>query len=100
MNKHTPGPWDFPKEQSAIRYTVNDMHNRHVAMVSCYCAKQGDEVENLANAQLIAAAPDMLEALKSLVSFTERTTEGWTEADLEILDQAQTAIAKATGGDA
>lgn len=52
-----------------------------------------------ANARLIAAAPDLLEALQALLEIAEGEypREQWAEFYKPILD-AQAAIAKATGG--
>lgn len=65
MSKHTPGPWEI---DSGMRTAINK-GGKHVAMVSFY--KDGtpnsvDEIEHEANARLIAAAPEMLEALKAV----------------------------------
>lgn len=43
-----------------------------------------------ANARLIAAAPDLLDALKEVVRISDRKHDAW--------DAARAAIAKATGG--
>jgi hypothetical protein len=53
--------------------------------------------EHTANAALIAAAPDMLEALRELVIAAEAA--GWDLDDLNapILNAARAAIAKAEG---
>jgi len=45
--------------------------------------------ESLANARLIAAAPDLLEALKSVVMISDRKHDAW--------DRAHAVIAKAEG---
>lgn len=63
--KFTPGPWFIRPD--GPRYTVNqEGTNRHVAMVSCYNAEEGDDVENLGNANLIKIAPLMYEALECI----------------------------------
>lgn len=93
-NAHTPGPWLIipggdewsqgriatiePKPETMISenyWTVAEVNNRR------------DERE--ANARLISAAPDLLEALEAVVSVADRAT---TEFDL-----ARAAIAKARG---
>jgi hypothetical protein len=55
-----------------------------------------DEIEDKANARLIAAAPDLLAVLQEL----EESVEYWSEYDvpLGIVDRIRAAIAKATGG--
>jgi hypothetical protein len=51
MEGKATGPeWEVNSEP---KYSVN-AHAKHVAMVSCYKSKEGDEQENIANARLIA----------------------------------------------
>ncbi len=92
MSKHTPGPW------YAVGYWVE--HGDSVADI-CTCDPAAIEQEHLgrtsaeieANARLIAAAPDLLEALKSMpqsMAATDDDLMRWVE-------KARAAIAKATG---
>lgn len=63
--KHTPGPWvstDIPSEP-IVRSDELD-----VSVALCFDVT-GDE--QLANARLIAAAPDLLEALKAVKTILE-----------------------------
>lgn len=62
--KFTPGPWVI--DPNGLSYTVNDCAGRHVAMVSCFKSIVGDDIQNIANAHLIAAAPDLYEAVKKM----------------------------------
>lgn len=86
MSKHTPGPWFYdvhPDKSQAIfwdsrGYTV--FHLSHTFP---------NDVR--ANARLIAAAPDLLAALKDAVEIAE--SQG------HIVKTARAAIAKATGGE-
>lgn len=55
MNKHTPGPWSEPGTFGATRFEVQGS-NRRVAVV--------DTIED---ARLIAAAPELLEALQAIL---------------------------------
>ena len=70
MSKHTPGPWD-------PHYSPNDgwsvWHDPRVhgdkkrgQVIICADMRAGAETE--ANARLIAAAPDMLEACKAALA--------------------------------
>ena len=67
--KHTPGEW-------AVSKTVNDFTiyaadtNKDVALVYNYSRSVPDE-EAKANANLIAAAPAMLETLKQVLSWLD-----------------------------
>lgn len=79
MSKHTPGPWVVdgyeisPKSNmelatcSVLPMDWNEGRSRHV---------HGDESE--ANAKLIAAAPDLLEALDRLTKWVEVMAEAQT----------------------
>lgn len=82
MSKHTPGPWVN---------TGNGIHSgtRCVATTHMNPKEQRD-----IDARLIAAAPDLLEALKDLCSHINETRG--SNAD-NALFAARLAIAKATG---
>jgi len=54
MSKHTPGPWKLD-----INNCITTSDNIHIATIW-----EDTHPENHANACLIAAAPDMLDALK------------------------------------
>lgn len=81
---HTPGPWTAHKEQ----------HGLFVSASSFCIARFGDghgTVQN-DNAKLIAAAPDLLAALKSLILWQAETKFACPRF---MLDHANAAIAKA-----
>lgn len=90
MWKHTPGPW-FPVEDSVMTDGANYL-GRFVAKF----VTGKDESEKTANALLISAAPDLLEACKAMVACYEFEHVA-TEHD-SIYGQAVSAIAKAEGG--
>ena len=82
--KHTIGPWKISKDK-------NDIEN---AMGTGVCALYADETAE-ANARLIAAAPDLLKALKM---FVEEVQEDNQDASLmEAFIKAKAAIVKAEG---
>lgn len=57
---HTPGPWKVGKAHTDVIYCDNQM----TRIAFCYA----DTVDNYeANAKLIAAAPDLLEACRAMV---------------------------------
>ena len=66
-----------------------------------HCGKPSDVFgeEHLANATLIASAPDMLEALESILCLCVEGPEVWNHLDLlnECAKEAKEAIAKARG---
>lgn len=98
---HTPGPWiartqpNSKGQVTSIRiWTQDEFHGNLVCAMSpeTPAAVQGHEA--FANARLIAAAPDLLEALKNLYTACTATdfNEHW-----ESYKEAQDAITKATG---
>jgi len=67
MSKHTPGPWDYGWEIQPNGCPTVGHKGLMVCMVA-HSAKDPIQKETaLANANLIAAAPDLLEALKFMV---------------------------------
>lgn len=80
MSKHTPGPWYADKLQDRNAYNIFQYGGTSALLT---IGGIGSDVE--ANARLIAAAPDMLNALKLIVESGDR-------AAVEI---ARAAIAKA-----
>lgn len=98
MIKHTPGPWAWRKDYCGLE-------NPEIKeFVLAYESYEGMSLEDYpstgreeANAKLIAAAPDLLDAIKSLVKQMHSPptgANGYHEIDLSA---AERAIAKATG---
>lgn len=87
MNKHTPGPWKMDKWN-----TVKDIVGNTILVEGLALSGRTNH-ESLANTRLIAAAPDLLEALLDMVSAME--SYGYPHSP-EIAT-ARAAIAKATG---
>lgn len=110
--KHTPGPWKIthkhPDPDTAKGYMeiMQSNGSGFEIGISCSICEQylADDPIQKANAHLIAAAPDILEALKQLVKINEDHDDsiakilgappGWKD---EYLDKARSAIAKAEG---
>jgi len=90
--KHTPGPWRIgAKFQSVVSDGPTGWDDDgSVAAYGGHMVCESAKLE--ANARLIAAAPDLLDALENL---TIAVGMGW---DLEgVCEVARAAIAKATG---
>ncbi|MGZ2829964.1 hypothetical protein [Pseudomonas aeruginosa] len=89
MSKHTPGPW---YRDGTTVYALNPQNfNRFSAQIHGAHTPQS-ELE--AVARLVAAAPELLEALRACVS---RITDEVADAEfLDEVEQARAAIAKAT----
>ena len=86
--KHTPGPWEVRKTASGNPFIyAGQLNVAGVAMVRAGV----DSATAEANARLIAAAPELLEALIQAVA--------WIEGEItavNALSKAHAAIAKAT----
>jgi hypothetical protein len=93
MNKHTPAPW----HKDAMGNGVSESKNKQVCRRPI--GKKTLVGQNWeANAQLIAAAPDLLEALKAAArAITELQYDHNTCQGDCALSIAANAIAKATG---
>lgn len=105
-SKYTPGLWTVESDEGTI---VRDCDGGAVCQLKYLRGRYGlngrrTDEEVSANARLIAAAPELLKALK-------KSAEGWSNAiELDIIpsrhlvsacvlrDEAFAAIAKATGG--
>ncbi len=93
--KHTPGPWVWVKDDSG--YPVTDLKSEDGGIVmQVYESHGGGDMPNKANARLIAAAPDLLEALQVIVTDCSQV---WSEGEFPALKQARAAISLATGPD-
>lgn len=98
-SKHTPGPWKYAGNNGTHSF---DQSGRCIADSPRPNGMLDDE--GVANAKLIAAAPELLEALresvKALDSAHKRLTAGGNFADGIVIDyvriKARSAIAKAT----
>lgn len=86
---HAPGPWSARNEQDdGGKYAIQAANGIQVALTI------GNTSTETANAHLIAAAPELLDALQWLIKLEE--SDGAADA----LAKARAAIAKATGATA
>ncbi len=104
MTKHTPGPWMLG--DSDLRVSQFSIHgkttNRHSTIARMVSMEHGMAIEEIyANAHLMAAAPDLLEALDELL---RETVDMDLKYGIELSEgeelaraKALAAIAKATG---
>lgn len=101
MIKHTPGPWHVIQHGTMVVSDPNgDIEKTHIASIVGHNGDANFNANGLeANAKLIAAAPDLLEALQRLQTAAynvggEHVTEH--QQLIDAADSAQAAIAKAT----
>jgi hypothetical protein len=104
--KHTPGPWEYESEMGDMWVTGP---NRNEPVICDIVARltQFDEGtkeytpvmqdEDEANAKLIAAAPDLLEALQRFIAFADKANNSHNDGfESSMVLQAKAAIDKAT----
>lgn len=99
MDKHTPGPWRYEADQAGSNYMKIWCHNsEHWGdNLRGYCGE--------ANARLIAAAPEMLAALRTYVGTLDmysklseaKNVTKLADAYKEQADYGRAIIVKATG---
>ncbi len=94
MNRHTQGQWHLSVNNgwttNPFSIVVRKTGVHRTTIVNIPTRKTVSAEEQAANARLIAAAPDLLAALKALV-------EDQRDASLPVLAQAREAIEKAEG---
>lgn len=99
---HYPSPWEFEEEPNGQDFVTIQHEGCAICEVrgtdDMSCVEE-DEVEDvrlqcIANAKLIAAAPDMLDALYELRAHF--TSVGWNAKDSGVIRIIDSAIKKAT----
>lgn len=86
---HTPGPWkvEIDSDGSVLIMCSDGAHRYYIGDMEDTCT------ECHANARLIAAAPDLLEACRAFIEADMQ----WTDVANAVLEQMEAAIAKAEG---
>ena len=98
---HTPGPWfaaDVRTHGADPKMNGCDIGADNGANVglALHQASDRSKAETVANARLIASAPDLLEALEEVVEFFSSCAGGSERNREDALRMAISAIAKAT----
>jgi hypothetical protein len=109
MSGHTPGPWRLETVMTAcgICHKIGPFppkpgtaRENHACIYSDYPGRSPHDVEMLANAHLIAAAPKLLKACELLVAYDDGDPERFEDIVLayaKAVEAARSAIAAATG---
>lgn len=96
MSKHTPGPWINDGDE--ISGLADGENSQSYIVPICTMDADWNAEITAANARLIAAAPDLLDALQKMLVLYQGRKQGvfgeWTEPVID----ARAAIKKATGG--
>lgn len=95
--QHTPGPWE-PHIYESGGFEIVSAHERKFIITSRNGYQEWDRGnESIDNAHLIAAAPELLEALEAAVSWIEDDRCDDEYIAEEWYHEARSAIAKARG---
>ena len=96
MNKHTPAPWTNLPRMQCIPICGQDEVGISLGFINSSNTER--TAEGKANAKLIAAAPDLLEALERISKMHDHEKPSFELAQLmyEAACIARSAIAKAT----
>lgn len=98
-SKHTPGPWFTKREGFSTVYVEARLRGSTIQEVAACGPTEAGSEQQEANARLIAAAPDLLEALilleREMVESGNASSVdyGWKPA----IEKTRAAIAKAMG---
>lgn len=100
MSAHTPGPWEVTFSSSGYPYqirAINGDDKKPGAVGSCVTRWASISLpssgEGLANARLMAAAPDLLSAAQESLALLRKGAAGWGASK----DLLAAAIHKAIG---
>lgn len=102
--KHTPGPWFVEHHEWLQKGHCAISSKDHGELAQVVWCMEDDECigrnspEKEANARLIAAAPELLEAAQKVLAWYEAEEDHSKEPDFyKRMDAIRAAIAKATG---
>jgi len=97
MAKHTEGPWRVGDAGCAVFGPKTDAPSPKT--IACLSKVASAPEETRANARLIAAAPELLDALKAMLAGAQEAawTEGWGDDVPEEVLAARKAVARAEG---
>lgn len=97
--KHTPGPWGVTHQTLTDQSwdVVSEAISGGICVATCGCC-ESESSHIAANAHLIAAAPELLQACKAVLAWIEsHSDEEWRHDHAGSEEVLQSAIAKAEG---
>lgn len=100
MSKHTLGPWNsvpsgpIMRENYSQPFAISEQMRPNL-IAGCFGDVSGGEIVARANARLIAACPEMYEALKEAIADIELSAID--PSDFPWIQKAKNIIAKAEG---
>ena len=96
---HTPGPWTAAADKTLEGLNVYAINGPGVCGWVADVNRAAWQKSSEANAKLIAAAPDLLEALQGLLNVVQRTPAAQDGFNLISISRARDAIRTALGDD-
>lgn len=97
MNNHTPGPWIACDNNGYSIWRVTSPEYRAESASRTVAEVVGDSAETEANARLIAAAPEMYEALQMFLAYNDQGGPLHFDTDA-MWAKARSVVAKIEGG--
>jgi hypothetical protein len=94
--KFTPGPWEQNQPQSGTIYIDARLRGTTLQEV-CSCGPTETLEQRQANGHLIAAAPELLEALEEAIDLVNGILSGDYDPDTFTVQPWDTAVSKAYG---
>lgn len=97
MSGYTKGPWEFHEDDGEDNQIVVGDNGDVICVVGSYMTSVE---EDFANGPLIAAAPELLEALQEMVAIVKKNTYPQPEKPSSTwgrMEAAESVIAKALG---
>jgi len=99
MAQHTPGPWHFDLADGSHITAEGGT----IIIADAWSIEFDEEFDNpdsvpAANARLIAAAPDLLDACEFFLKFADMRAKKGDELPSQLTGAVRAAIAKAKGG--
>ena len=99
MIKFTKGPWKMV--ENSWEYTTIYSNDSEICTLNINDATEDNEIELSqvmeANAHLIAAAPDLYEALEEIINSEWMVTHDWGGDRNSVMEKGRKALAKARG---
>lgn len=94
--QHTPGPWKLDGAANTNDLDIIAPTGR-ITMLDCEISEVSEDVLT-ANARLIAAAPELLAALRAAEEWAEHIEDDESRVPVDVRLAMRAAIARATGG--
>lgn len=92
--KHTPGPWEIWTDDDGKSYSVVSL-SMTTKNTICYIYGNRAQARKKIDARLIAAAPDLVEAVRNALSFYDGLDRLHDDGEALILDRLQAALSRA-----